>query len=88
MLQWIYDIYKYYYHYRYYYHYFVISLIINNEVCKSVNMLHKHIFGFHKSDFVKCKLLANLEETFIAGKNRMNSKKIISEAGVGRCSSK
>ena len=40
-----------------------------------VNMLHKHIFGFHKSDFVKCKLLTNLEEKFIAGKNRMNNKK-------------
>ena len=40
-----------------------------------VNMLHKHIFGFHKSDFVKCKLLINLEEKFIAGKNRMNNKK-------------
>ena len=53
-----------------------------------VNMLHKHIFGFHKSEFVKCKLLANLEEKFIAGKNRMNSKKVISEAAVSRCSSK
>ena len=48
-------------------------------------MLHKHIFGFHKSDFVKCKLLTNLEEKFIAGKNRMNNKKIISEAAVRRC---
>ena len=53
-----------------------------------VNMLHKHIFGFHKSDFVKCKLLTNLEEKFIAGKNRMNNKKIISEAAVRRCSQK
>ena len=53
-----------------------------------VNMLRKLIFGFHKSEFVKCKLLTNLEEKFIAGKNRMNSKKIISEAAVSRCSSK
>ena len=44
-------------------------------------MLNKHIFGFHNSDFVKCKLLTNLEE-----KNRMNDKKIISEAAVRRCS--
>ena len=51
-------------------------------------MLRKLIFGFHKSEFVKCKLLTNLEEKFIAGKNRMNSKKIISEAAVSRYSSK
>ena len=51
-------------------------------------MLHKNIFGFHKSDFVKCKLLTNLEEKFIAGKNRMNNQKNISEAAVRRCSQK
>ena len=45
-------------------------------------MLRKHIFGFHKSEFIKCKLLINLEEKFIAGKNQMNSKKIISEAAL------
>ena len=44
-------------------------------MCVYVNMLHKHIFGFHKSDFVKCKLLINLEEKFIARKNRINNKK-------------
>ena len=53
----------------------------------SVNMLHKHVFGFHKSDF-EVNLLTNLEEKFIAGKNRMNSKKIISKAVVNRCSLK
>ena len=46
------------------------------------------MFSFLKSEFVKCKLQTNLEEKFIAGKNRMNSKKIISEAAVSRCSSK
>ena len=54
----------------------------------SVNMLHKHVFSFHKLDFVKCKLQTNTEEKFIAGKNGMNSKKIISEAAVSWCSSK
>ena len=52
-----------------------------------VNMLHKHTFVFHKSDFVKCKLLTNFEEKFLARKNRMNSKKVISEAAVRSCSS-
>ena len=42
-------------------------LIINSLVCKCMSMLHKHIFGFHKSDFVKCKLLTNLEEKFYSG---------------------
>ena len=54
-------------------------------------MLDKHIFGFHNSEFIKCKLLINLKEKFIAGKNQMNSKKIISEAALAgvlqnRCS--
>ena len=52
------------------------------------NMLHKHIFDSHKLEFVKCKLLTNLEEKLIAGKNRINSKKIISEAATNGCFSK
>ena len=40
-----------------------------------VNMLRKLIFGFHKSEFVKCKLLTNLEEKFIARKNLIIAKK-------------
>ena len=38
-----------------------------------VNILHKHLFGFHKSGFVK--LPTNLEEKLKAGKNWMNKKK-------------
>ena len=51
-------------------------------------MLHKHTFVFHKLDFVKCKLLTNFEENFLARKNRMISKQVISETAVRRCSSK
>ena len=68
-----------------------MHIVSTNQIANILHYndkLHKHIFVFHKSDLVKCKLLTNFEEKFIARKNRMNSKTVISEAAVRRCSSK